>query len=234
MLLQQLVDGELDDRQYREVLGELAEEADGWQRCALAFLEDQALRREIPEWRDERAAWMPAPQPGPSRAARRVSPALLLLAMAASFLLAFTLGYKFNLWPRLGGASQSADSQRQASGSQGMHLANPEGQDLRDDAWGGIRSVPLGAMTLVVDGPDGADGQRIDVPVYPLTPSTSELLVESQSAVPPALFEALRLSGREVRTQHFWAPVTLEDGRQIVIPVEQVEIVPATRSVSAY
>ncbi len=46
-LLDRLVDGELSDADYRITLHRLDEAPDGWRRCAVSFLEQQALRQEL-------------------------------------------------------------------------------------------------------------------------------------------------------------------------------------------
>src|SRR5688500_12364420 len=43
-----LADGELGDDRRRELLSRLDEQPDGWRRCAMAFLEAQDWRREMP------------------------------------------------------------------------------------------------------------------------------------------------------------------------------------------
>lgn len=47
VLLDRLVDGEMADGEYRRLLHQLEEQPDGWRRCALSFLEQQALQREL-------------------------------------------------------------------------------------------------------------------------------------------------------------------------------------------
>jgi hypothetical protein len=42
-----LVDGRLDDESYRDLLRQIDADPDGWKQCALAFLEHQALTREL-------------------------------------------------------------------------------------------------------------------------------------------------------------------------------------------
>ena len=46
-LLDRLVDGELSENEYRRLLESFEETPGGWRRCALAFLEHQALQREF-------------------------------------------------------------------------------------------------------------------------------------------------------------------------------------------
>ncbi len=47
--LDRLVDGQLDDGEYRELLRHIDDDPDGWRQCALAFLQHQALQRELNE-----------------------------------------------------------------------------------------------------------------------------------------------------------------------------------------
>lgn len=45
--LYRLVDGQLNDQEYRRILLLIAQSPGGWQRCAVAFLENQAMEREL-------------------------------------------------------------------------------------------------------------------------------------------------------------------------------------------
>jgi len=45
--LDRLVDGRLDEDAYRELLCQIDADPDGWKQCALAFLEHQALEKEL-------------------------------------------------------------------------------------------------------------------------------------------------------------------------------------------
>jgi hypothetical protein len=45
--LDRLVDGEMDDAEYRQFLQGLEDHPDGWRRCAMSFLEQQALQRDL-------------------------------------------------------------------------------------------------------------------------------------------------------------------------------------------
>ena len=45
--IDRLIDGEMSDTERRELLLQLENEPDGWRRCALAFLEDQAWRKAL-------------------------------------------------------------------------------------------------------------------------------------------------------------------------------------------
>ena len=45
--LDRLVDGRLEESAYRELLCQIDADPDGWKQCALAFLEHQALEKEL-------------------------------------------------------------------------------------------------------------------------------------------------------------------------------------------
>lgn len=56
MVLDGLVAGELSGDQYRAVLRQLEATPDGWKRCALAFLEDQAFKQDLNQLLGEHSA----------------------------------------------------------------------------------------------------------------------------------------------------------------------------------
>ena len=94
-LLDRLVDGELTEPERRELLQRLDAAPEGWRACALAFLEAQAWKKEFRSLSAEQPARFVndseklTPR---SKHSTRHTPLSTLLAMAASFLLAFTLG----------------------------------------------------------------------------------------------------------------------------------------------
>ena len=104
--IDRLVDGELSRVERRELLKRLESEPDGWRRCALAFLENQAFREgfkpvtkcvgwvseaQPTEKPDDAVGYAPPGRPAvlklPSHRARG------RLLTAAAVLLAFTLGW---------------------------------------------------------------------------------------------------------------------------------------------
>src|SRR5689334_2848530 len=91
--LNRLIDGELSPTEYRAFLSALDDEPGGWRRCALALLESQALSDELIDLR--RTLDSPANVSANNRIVLThpagVSP-LSLLAIAASFFVAFALG----------------------------------------------------------------------------------------------------------------------------------------------
>jgi hypothetical protein len=90
-LLDRLVDDELTDAERRELLLRLERTPDGWRRCALAFLENQA-------WRSESKSHVSgAPQiavrPTPAKVAKRGwSGAVVWMPLATAACLMLALG----------------------------------------------------------------------------------------------------------------------------------------------
>jgi anti-sigma factor RsiW len=92
--IDRLVDGSLPEAERRALLLRLDTQPDGWRRCALAFLEDQAWREALAPLAEPVASVSMLPNPGaaattskPARIARRWT------AAAASLLAAFALGW---------------------------------------------------------------------------------------------------------------------------------------------
>jgi hypothetical protein len=227
--MDQLVDGELSDAEVRDLLAALSDEPDGWKRCALAFVEDQMLRGDLALLAQEQRQFLPAA----ARPLRRAAPrwtevAAWALAMAACFAVAFLTGRHWNQPPRdeRGAAPSMAASHPQ----RGASLAGAGQAPTRSVTWPADDS-PLGRVTLVVN---DQDQQPYQLPFYPLNSTTSQWLVSDQSSIPADVLEAFESAGSTVHRDQYWAPLELEDGRRLVIPIEQVEIVPGEPTWSVY
>jgi hypothetical protein len=222
--IDRLVDGELSAADYRQLVAALDDEPGGWRRCALAFLEAQALRQELPGLRrsleksEERAIATPV-----ERARAEAGFGVSWLAIAASFLVAFSLGL---IAPRFF-ARQSQDDF--ASGNlqmpdETLPSVTPVNFDPRN-----LRNI--GNLQLVAD--DGAPGEVRQVPVYESEQNLNDALTGSfQGALPPMgpdLIDLLRGHGYDVRHEQQYVPATLEDGRQMIVPLEGYQITPVSR-----
>lgn len=199
-LLDLLVDNELSLAERRELLGRLDEQPDGWRRCALAFLEAQAWQTELPEV--TRAAAEPMPgesEPGPRRGGSLGWSNYL--SLAASFLLAFGLG----LWMRGAGTTPANPQPSNPGVAQTQAGGNAQ---LASDGLAGALTVP---------------GSEQPVPVYVGSGYDEQWLRNQPSAVPPSLLESLEQMGH-VRQNRQLVPVDLEDGRRVIVPVDQVDV----------
>lgn len=221
-----LVDGELSAAEYRALLAALDQEPDGWQRCAMAFLEAQAWRCEISGIRRGQDHATPADRAvaATNHGARRWLP---LLAVAASFIVAFLGGLyvqqRIDALERRGG--QLAQGSNPVHKQPAHEALRPEDEFLAE----GQEPQSLGNIRLVVDGGPGNEAQPIDVPVYDLRQVGPQWLTQDRSILPPEVIEALHRRGRKVESQIQFLPLPLDEGRQIVLPVEQIQITPVSR-----
>jgi hypothetical protein len=224
--LQRLVDGELLGEEYRAVLAGLEEEPGGWRRCAMGFLEAQALAEELGSARraldvvgDAKTA-----KAAPVKIAQSKFDVRMLLAVAASFLVAFALGvfvprYLPSVWKdrSVAGNITTQGPGLNPSGSQGNnHSRRP-----------GPREV--GSVQLVMDGPGGAATAAGQVPVYEVSQDLEQYLSAEQPTLGPELIELLRQQGYDVEHQQQYFPAPLNDGRQIIVPVDGYRITPVSR-----
>jgi anti-sigma factor RsiW len=217
--LERLVDGELSPDEYRKLVASLDEQPDAWRRCALAFLESQALGGELRgihramDSRDQGA--VPATRTPAGRG--RESSMWSLLAIAASFLVMFGLGVA---------APQIVAKWRQEFSAAG----NPHSGQAQI-ATTGIPAAPhramrpIGNVTLVMDGPSG-DTTAGQVPVYEVHEDLNQYLSADRPALGPELVDWLRQQGFDVRHQPQYVPAPLDDGRQIIVPIDGYQITP--------
>lgn len=231
-LLDLLVDSELGPSERREVLAWCQREPEGWRRCALAFLEAQTWGAELGGLVRGAAPVEPVVS-APHRQAWNLRSFGWPLAMAASFLLAFMLGLAIRGAPGPGAAPQLADPRPAAetdvaqgrvplpAGAADVPEAANESAprpDAAQERWGNV--------TLVVDDDEGGVAEEISLPVVE-SPSLDERWLGSHpSAIPADVRRALERLGHRVRQQRQLVPFDLEDGRRLIVPVDEVEVHP--------
>lgn len=227
--LDRLVDGELSEPERRELLSGLEKEPAGWRRCALAFLVAQswcdamgAMLRETPE---------AAPSSTPSSASRR--PTWLrrhetLLAMAASFAVALVLSSAANsvlrpmflpsAEPAPGATQLAADWQNQPPAARQPAVSPWQRQPA------GPGAAPWQMVTVSVpDGPHGTQ-EPIQLPAVEQERWNGDWLRNLPQALPPEMVQALQQSGRRVQQSRQLVPIPMQDGRRLVVPVDQIDI----------
>lgn len=220
--LDRLVDGELCEEEYRRVLTALDAQPDGWRRCAAAFLEAQAWGRELRVVRHELVA-TPGAALATSNPRAKAAWLPLILAIAASFLVAFGLGiwWRGERVPRdVPLESIATAPEKEAAASS----ANLEAQLVPARPAPG-ESVPEEVVTLVVDRGDGAQ-EQFSLPVYDANDTIARQWLDQRLSLPSQLEQRLRRSGYEVQVQREWTPLDLRDGRRVLFPVDQWEITP--------
>jgi hypothetical protein len=217
--LNRLIDGELSPTEYRAFLATLDDEPGSWRRCALALLESQAFGHELSDLRRslDRPQTIPATNPVASARPTGLSPQSLL-AIAASFLIAFTLG----LYAPQFFLGRSKDSR--LAGNFNMQPMGNESVSANDNT-----ALPrnIGNLQLVVDNEGGSESRQ--VPVYEVERDPNDLLTTTAPPIGPEVLDVLRRLGYDVQHQEQLLPAELEDGRQMIVPLDGYQITPVSR-----
>ena len=218
-----LVDGELSESQRRELLSQLDDEPGGWRRCALAFLEGQSWTQDLGALLGERARQQSVKRPGGWP--RLSGPAGTLLAMAASFLVALFLG----------GLVQSVwRSEDPLPGPQINDLVgttSPEAPAPDEKSPEGPPAIPpeqpetsAGRVWLVeLPGTDG-QGRTIRLPAVERDRIDESWLKSLPAPMSAETLERLKKAGLQVEQRRELLPLRMEDGRRLLVPVDNVDI----------
>jgi hypothetical protein len=239
-LFDRIVDGGMSPEDLRAAVGLFERHADGWKRCAIAFLEAQALGESF-RGLGQRHSHEPAGQtlassPAPARKVRPdrwLRPAAAAAMVAASFALGWTAhGTRVAAPPKeslagnpgatvpiqAGGlaASQSSAPVVDAAPEDRPVSAREHGDPAPEPPSRAIRTV--GRIRF---GPENA---RAEVPVLAGPGFTEKWLVEQPPPVPEHGKAALERQGYQVDQQRRFLMVTLADGRRVAVPVDHVQI----------
>ena len=220
ILFDRLVDGELPDAERHRLLESLDECPGEWRRCALAFLEAQSWRSDLGQ-----LARKSVPTPNANDLAMRspdhhkaLRQGLAWLAIAASVLVAFTLG----VFQGDGGSPTATvvpDADEQLA-----VVAPPAGQAIPGTA------PTDDSLTLWVRD-DTGQTRPLRVPLVDAGTLDRELGVTFQSALPSGIRERLQQRGYDLQSKRRYAPLWLENGRPMIVPVEDTKIVPVGQNV---
>ena len=208
MRFDRLVDGQLSEQQRHDLLAGLDDEPGGWRRCALAFLESQCWKQALGAF--ARESLPPAEPAAATLPSRSVWPGRLatVLAMAASFMLAMWLGW----WVQRDGVGQLANN---------VGTQQPLSTDLpRGDS----PAKPWRIVTVSAPGQGGKPGPAINLPAMERDRLDKQWMQNLPPAIPENVRKALARTGHEIKQRRELVPVPLEDGRQLVMPVDQVDV----------
>lgn len=218
-----LVDGELPEADRRNLLSTLDDLPGGWRRCALAFLEAQSWKDEMHVVRRESVS--------PSQAARPTGRSGFpggrwgtLLAVAASFLIALALGLVLDaVWQSDARPAPIHVAVEQERPAPEMPEERRPETDLAASAPGAPDDDRWQLVTLPVSlGPDGAGS--IQLPAREQEKLDADWPAQFAPTVPDDVLQALERSGHRIRRQRRLMPFDLDDGRRLVVPLEEVEL----------
>lgn len=227
-LLDLLVDGELSESQQKELLSSLDQEPDGWRQCALAFLEAQCWKKELKSIRQPIATnshptSQPAIQTNTSTPFRKIHSKAFrvggtLLAMSACFFLTLSSV----LWYRSDNRSENIlgnSNSNQIAGKTDYPAAtnqstNTPTSDL-SSPWQWVRLTPS----------DSTDPEQVvELPAIERNQLDPQWAQSLPSPIPADMLEALKQKGYEVHSQQQLLPMPLKDGRQLIVPVDNVQV----------
>ena len=218
VLFDRLVDGELSPTERQQLLASLDERENGWRRCALAFLESQAWGGEFKRMMAQpSAAEQPTVTPAPSHESSTAGSTGRWLALAASLLLAFGVGWLTN--------SPSEEIQP----TEQPLIANVEREEspLRDELPADFDADD--AVTLLVRDVSGKN-QRLQLPLMEVEALNNQFA----DALPDELRNRFRNRGFDVQRRRRFAPMFFEQNQELVpmmIPVDDTQIVPVSRPI---
>lgn len=233
--LDRLVDGEMSEAERHALLGRLDVEPEGWRRCALAFLESQCWKQALgPLGRSEGRTEIEAAESGTSTAAgtaawagvwrrsSRLHSAAKILAMAASFVVALGLGWWARpLWHGEGSATPQVAQNGFAPAADATRRDQfPAATMLGGGVNGGS---PWQMVTLSAADDEPGQRQTIQVPAIERNGIDGTWL-NGLPSVPPDVLQVLRRTGHQVQQPRQLLPVPLNDGRRLVIPMDQIEV----------
>ena len=218
-LLDRLVDGELSGSDRRRLLESFDKRPEGWRRCALAFLEAQSWREEMGQVARGLASETNEPKSpaSPFAPSRKLSVSVVAtwLAMAASLVLAFGLGWmQHERGPSIAGGSLNPSGQVAsvpAPSNSGSHNGTKPGD----------------AVTFFVKDNSGRK-QPVRVPLVDADALDKEFGMQFQTGMPDDVRNQLKDNGYAVRSKRQYAPLWLENGRPMILPVEDTNIVPVS------
>ncbi|WP_435005833.1 hypothetical protein P12x_003597 [Tundrisphaera lichenicola] len=209
--IDRLVGGELADQERRELLLRLENDPEGWRRCALAFLEDQAWRSAISGMSVPVSSADPAPSSPPRVRVNRSR--LQRLSIAATVLVAtFAAGLALGGASRSGAGSESVPAVALVPEEKSKPVPPPASEPIREVGW-----------INLVDQNSGESPPR-KVPILSGPGLDDQWLSNQPSPVPDYLRTQWERQGYQVEERRRLVSVVLEDGRHVSIPVDEVAL----------
>lgn len=217
-----LVDGELPAADRRALLSSLDQQDDGWRRCALAFLESQAWGRELRGLVQESTTTR-------NQLAKPMTASNTFthwLALAAGLLAAFTLGW----------AIQNHLAQQSLPGGAPLDvIANvappaPPEATVAEEAGVVPPADVADALTMWVRNEQGRP-EAFSVPLVDAETLDRQLGLQFRSGISDDVRQQLENDGYRIKSRRRYAPLWIDGGRPLVLPVEDTQIVPVRRQV---
>ena len=206
--LDRLVDGELDDAEYQQLIEQLEHDPDGWRRCAATFLEAQAWSRTFDGL--YKSAIVSEAKTALPRVDCRGTP-WSPLTLAAGILFAFGSGFLANQWLPVETRPSEMVVQQDDVPSEDDASVMTQAIASNDDPQ--TRSDRTELVEVATD-----EYGKVDLDL--------NAVYHEQEAEYEQFLREMEARGHVVRRYYGQLPVKLQDGREGTLPVEEFEIVP--------
>ncbi len=225
LVIDRMVDGELSESERRNYLQSLDQQPDGWRLLALAFAEAQTWRQSfreatgpatvVPARADASGVTTTDITPG-GRSWRSIvlrGPALLVCLMAV-----FAIGlFSSDRWnDNRYSHNRTIPAERPQTGRQQFH-------NDREQHVNAVRESLKHKMPRIPD-PGLHDTTTFHLPVIPVAQQDMPSLASPRPIIDPALRAQLQRLGHIVTEEQRVYPIELQDGRRILIPVNDFTV----------
>ena len=218
-LLDRMVDGQLSEPERHALLEELEQTPDGWRRLALAYVEAGAWAADFGEFVGQKQNQLAANMAPVSSPARSGGP-VVRWAMVVGLLLAVASGFALRgLWgvsPASDHANNTAQSRLE---TEDPLVSSPSPSKLKT-----VSPTRQETVTLLVNAGASDALERIEIPLLDAADVEDEWFFGSHAPIPKQFLEEFQQQGRQVRTGRTFHQLTLGDGRQIVVPIDSIEV----------
>ena len=220
-MFDRLVDGELSATERRTLLASLDGQPAAWRKCALAFVESQTWRSELGRLVREPAPIVVEAEVAQEKVERGSKsydiagrPAKNWMALAASVMIAFTLGLALRTLslPHPNAAPNPFNPQ--------IASAPPQMAGL----FGGSAATGEAVNVWVRDA--AGKSQQLRVPLVDAGEIDQRLGLQFRSGMPPNVRAQLEQNGYRIETKRRYAAIWLDNGQPLMVPVEETRIVP--------
>lgn len=207
--LDRLVADDLPEGDRRAVLCHLDASPDGWRRCALAFLEDQALRSALSPPAALNFRPLSVVQMLDRRATRR--PVHMTPSMLAAGITLIAAGLGFGVGSAVSPARPSPNAD---SSSAVFALTEPKLEP--------VPGQPVGWVSME----NSAEGESLprQIPVLAATAANEAWLQEQPAAIPAYVKAQWERRGYLVEENRRLVGLDLEDGRHVAVPVDELAL----------
>lgn len=202
LVIMRLVDGEVTGAERMEILQRLEQQPGGWRECALAFLEDQVWKQAMAlpsaSVADAEVVALPTAAVVRNESIHRFMNLGTIATLAAGLLLAFAAG----TWmPKRGTGGDG--------GQPSMEIAEAPVPQSKD-------TDPNDPRFSVAEAADGVS------PLYVI----DKEFWDHETSVPQDFQKRLESIGAKVERKRGLMPVRANDGREWIVPYEELDVVP--------